>query len=221
MRARRPGSPGDHDTAVARQAASLLLGYPDEQLVARLTLLAESVAGLATPLREPLERHVAWLAATPLEDAQQHYVDTFDLRRRSCLYLTYYSYGDTRKRGMALLRFKHAYASAGMELGDDELPDHLSVVLEFAATVDGRVGTNLLNEHRAGLELIRIALEEAGSPYADVVLAVTRTLSEMNVRDREAAIRLAQSGPPTEEVGLDPYGTTPFAPPEYMGAPTA
>jgi nitrate reductase delta subunit len=33
----------------------------------------------------------------------QHYVQTFDLRRRCALYLTYYRYGDTRKRGMAMI----------------------------------------------------------------------------------------------------------------------
>ena len=34
-----------------------------------------------------------------------------------CLHLTYYAYGDTRKRGMALLRFKHAYRNAGVDAG--------------------------------------------------------------------------------------------------------
>ena len=29
----------------------------------------------------------------------------------------------------------------------------------------------------------------------------------------ELVLRLAREGPPTEDVGLDPYGATPFAPP--------
>ena len=57
-------------------------------------------------------------------------VDTFDLRRR-CLYLTYYSFGDTRKRGMALLQFTAAYRVAGFELAADELPDHVAMLCEF------------------------------------------------------------------------------------------
>ena len=65
-----------------------------------------------------------------------------DLRhpRRCNLFLTYFAHGDTRKRGMALLRFKQTYLAAGFELDDAELPDHLCVVLEFAATVDQRPG---------------------------------------------------------------------------------
>ncbi len=50
-------------------------------------------------------------------------METFDLRRRCALYLTYYRYGDTRKRGMAMLAFKAAYRAAGLEPTDSELPD--------------------------------------------------------------------------------------------------
>ena len=37
-------------------------------------------------------------------------METFDLDRRTSLHLTYYLYGDTRKRGLALLRLKRLYA---------------------------------------------------------------------------------------------------------------
>ena len=49
----------------------------------------------------------------PWPQQQADYVETFDLRRRCCLYLTYFTHGDTRKRGMALLQFKHLYGRAG------------------------------------------------------------------------------------------------------------
>jgi nitrate reductase delta subunit len=123
---------------------------------------------------------------------------------------------------MALLQFKHLYGRAGMQLADGELPDHLAVVLEFTALGDAARGERLLTEHRAGLELIRLALEEQRSPWAWVLQAVSATLPPVAAADREAVLRLAQQGPPTEEVGLDPYGATAFAPPEYMppsGAP--
>jgi nitrate reductase molybdenum cofactor assembly chaperone NarJ/NarW len=63
----------------------------------------------------------------------------------------------------------------------------------------------LLKEHRAGLELLRLSLEDAGSPYAWLIHAVNATLPPVQVRDRDEAIRLAQDGPPTEDVGLEPY----------------
>jgi len=204
--------------ARALRVAAQLLDYPDEELLGRLPLLraAASAAGHAAPHLAAVIDH---LSATPPGQARTAYVDTFDLRRRCCLYLTYYSYGDTRKRGMALLQFKHLYTRAGLALSDAELPDHLAVVLEFAAVGDVTRAERLLHEHRAGVELIRLALEERRSPYAEVLRAVCATLPPIEAGDREAVLRLARQGPPTEEVGLDPYGSQPFAPPEYMPQP--
>ena len=126
--------------------------------------------------------------------------------RRHCLHLSYYAYGDTRKRGMALLRFKHAYHAAGAELGEHELPDHLAVVLEFAATVDPAAGLRLLVEYRPVMELLRQSLRDTGSPYAVVLDAVCATLPQLGAADRRRVAELAAQGPPGEDVGLEPFG---------------
>ncbi|GLZ06217.1 nitrate reductase molybdenum cofactor assembly chaperone [Actinomadura sp. NBRC 104412] len=196
------------DTALttAWQAASLMLGYPDTELLARRPLLRRAVATLPPAAGVPLSRFLDHLDGTPPQELAADYVATFDHRKRGCLYLTYYAYGDTRKRGMALLRFKHAYRSSGLVLNDGELPDHLAVVLEFAATGDLREGRRLLLEHRAGLELLRLDLNDTGSPWAHVLDAVSATLPPLSGRDRDALTRLIAEGPPEEEVGLAPYG---------------
>ena len=69
---------------------------------------------------------------------------------------------------MALLRFKQTYLGAGFELDDAELPDHLCVVLEFAATIDRDLGRDLMLDHRAGLELLRLSLRDMRSPWASL-----------------------------------------------------
>ncbi|MFD0690761.1 nitrate reductase molybdenum cofactor assembly chaperone [Actinomadura fibrosa] len=204
------------DSATAWQAASLLLGYPDEELMGRRALLRRAVQGLAPTVREPLSGFLDHLDAIRLPDLAADYVATFDHRKRCCLYLTYYAYGDTRKRGAALLRFKRAYRAAGLVLDDGELPDHLAVVLEFAATGNRAEGRRLLVEHRAGLELLRLALTEDGSPWAAVLDAVAATLPPLTGRNRDAVARLAAEGPPEEDVGLAPYGA-PYGAPEGAG----
>jgi len=208
VRIKTAGRPGlsDAELTTAWQAASLLLGYPDEELLARRPLLRRAAASLPAPVAEPLGRVLDHLDATPPQALAADYVATFDHRKRCCLYLTYYAYGDTRKRGMALLRFKQAYQAAGLDLDDGELPDHLAVVLEFAATGDPVQGRRLLVEHRAGLELLRISLAEAGSPWAPVLDAVSATLPPLTGRNEEAVARLVAEGPPEEAVGLAPYG---------------
>ena len=203
----------DDQRKVALQAASLVLAYPDELLLDRLPLLRACADELPPASAQALLAVLDHLEQTDLLAAQRLYVDLFDLRRRCSLYLTYYAYGDTRKRGMALLRFQHAYRAAGMEPLGDELPDHLSVVCEFAALGDLHEGLRLLAEQRAGIELLRLALADEQSPYLHAVDLVRSALPEPAPHDLDRALELARTGPPAEEVGLEP-----FAPPDYMGA---
>jgi len=208
---RKQKSITDQQLVLAWQSASLLLGYPDEELVARIGLLRDAASRLPTAVSDPLMAFLSHLEITDLPELAADFVATFDHRRRCCLYLTYFEHGDTRNRGVALLRFKTAYRESGMVLSDDELPDHLGVLLEFGATADLATARVLLLEHRAGLELLRLALKDAHSPWAHVLQAVSATLPPLAGDDREAVMKLAAQGPPAEEVGL-----APFAPPEYM-----
>lgn len=197
----------ERDRALTHRIAAFVLDYPDERLLADLPLLRAAAAELPDTVRGGLDEILDHLERTPLQRLAEDYVATFDLRRRCCLHLTYYSYGDTRKRGTALLSFTHAYRAAGFDPVADELPDHLCVLLEFAATVDPDEGSRLLLQHRAGLELLRLALLDSGSPYAGAVTAVSATLPPLTGRLRDAVARLAAEGPPGEEVGLAPYTT--------------
>ncbi|WP_168582537.1 nitrate reductase molybdenum cofactor assembly chaperone [Gephyromycinifex aptenodytis] len=190
------------------KAAGLLLEYPSEELIESLPLvraaLEESCAREAGPVRE-LSAVIEHLESVPLEQAQSEYVETFDMRRRCCLHLTYYAFGDTRRRGMALLDIKQTYQACGAQLDESELPDHLCVLLDFAACVDGPVGRTLLLDHRPGLELLRISLQDRGSVYAHVIAAVSATLPNLDGSDKDAVRRLIATGPPDEEVGMEAY----------------
>jgi nitrate reductase delta subunit len=203
---------------VAWQSVSLLLDYPEEELLVRGELLRAAAQELPDPVRASLAGFLDHLEGTPLPELQAEYVETFDTRRRCNLFLTYFAYGDTRKRGMALLRFKQTYLSAGFELADSELPDHLCVVLEFAATVDHDRGRQLMLDHRAGLELLRLSLRNLSSPWASLVDAVTATLPPLRGDERDAVRRLAAEGPPEEEVGLAPFAQPEFSPGAAAGA---
>ena len=181
---------------------SVLLQYPSAALVSGVDVLDQAVAGCPRASREPLHRFLGWLRSTPSIEVAQHYVQTFDLRRKSGLYLTYYLHGDTRKRGIALLTLKQRYRAHGLRLRDGELPDLLPVVLEFAAAVGPGDGEAPLRQHRHGLELLRAALEAAGSPYRHLLDAVCLALPPITDEDRAAITALAVDGPPVETVGL-------------------
>ena len=190
--------------------ASVLLQYPTSALFTGLDELDRAAAGTSPKAtREAFAGFLSWLRGTDPSAVAEHYVATFDLRRRCALYLTYYRYGDTRKRGMSLLAFKNSYRSAGYVPADQELPDYLPMVLDFAALTPR--GTALLHAHRADLELLRRALHQAETPYAGLLDAVCTQLHGLGRRELALVHKAWEEGPPREDVGLEP-----FAPPEYL-----
>jgi len=215
--------------------ASALLDYPTQQLLDSLDELAALV-----PASPGLQGLVDHLRSHDLATLQQDYVATFDHTRKCALYLTYFAYGDTRRRGVALVQFKQAYRKGGVEFDEDsaELPDHSRVVLQFGATVDPGGAWRLLNGHRAGLEMLRLALASwrnddgsVGSPWLAAVAAVCETLPPLQGDEADAVRRLVEQGPPAEVVGLEPYVidplmneaqhrfATPRREPEFLGMP--
>ena len=177
---------------------SLLLQYPTAELHA---------AGLESDEVGPF---LDWWSHTPLDELQASYVETFDFQRRHALYLTYHGFGDRRQRGMALLALKQRYAAAGLRLLDGELPDYLPVVLE-ACAIAPELGVEILARHREPIELVRSSLHAEGSPWAPLLDAVVTGLPALTRRQVAKVRRMAEHGPPEEEVGLEP-----FAPPEVV-----
>ncbi|NQW31697.1 MAG: nitrate reductase molybdenum cofactor assembly chaperone [Actinomycetales bacterium] len=196
----------DQQIAGARLAASLLLAYPDEQLLAQLDSVAAVAEELPSDMGDPIRAFLIHVSGVPISSIQEHYVQVFDMKRRACPYLSYWTDGDTRNRGMAILKFKQAYLEAGYELGNEELPDHLAVVLEFAAVGNALTGDALLAEHQEAIHLLRDALAELESVYIHVLDVVIATLPELTSAVRERMAQIALSGPPVENVGLEPYG---------------
>lgn len=191
---------------------STLLIYPvDELLASGADLLDEAVQLPPSPGRDLLLRFLDWYLSADPSAVARHYVETFDMRRRSSLYLTYYLHGDTRRRGMALLTLKQSYRASGLIPPEDELPDYLPLVCEFAAIAGPDRGESPLRQHRAGIELIRAGLHDAESPFADVLDALCEQLPRLSPTQRTRIVGIAAEGPPAEDVGLEPFG-----PPQYL-----
>jgi nitrate reductase delta subunit len=189
---------------VGARAASLLLRYPDAEVLATVPTITAALDGLPDSVAGPLRLVAAHHAATDAGVLATEYVELFDFRRRCCLHLTYYTAGDTRLRGEALVGFADAYREAGLRVCDGELPDYLPAVLDLAATEDA--GWRLLREHRVGLDLLTQALAIVDSVYQYALEAVRAMLPAAQPSDVAAAARLARAGPPQESVGLEPFG---------------
>ncbi len=214
------------DTTRTWAVCAAVLDYPTAELVSALDDLEALV-----PDNTELLGLFAHMRSVGLTELQQEYVATFDLTRKCALYLTYFAYGDTRRRGAALVQFKDAYRRGGVEWDEDlgELPDHLCAVLQFGATVDPDIAWSLLLEHRAGVEMLRLALTgwrnddgSTGSPWAAALVALCDTLPELAGAEVDAVRRLVEQGPPAEEVGLAGYAADPAlaSGPALISSPT-
>lgn len=183
---------------------SLLLQYPSEQIKSVTKDIRTEMSFLSGDDAGDISQFLDWVDTTSLLDAQSHYVSIFDRKRRACLYLSYYLNGDTRRRGMALVRFKELYAEFGLLASDEELPDFLPTVLQFAAAYNHEVGMQVLSEHYSGIEVLHKALVDAKSPYAHVVHPLVRNIPKSESADTDTH-RLITEGVPAELVGLEPF----------------
>jgi nitrate reductase delta subunit len=103
----------DEAFAVVRQAAAVCLGYPERDIVARSGLVRAALAEKAPEQVEAFEPLLAYWDTSDLRTIQIHYVDVFDLNRKHSLYLSYWTDGDTRRRGEVLAAFKRRYRRSG------------------------------------------------------------------------------------------------------------
>ncbi len=179
---------------------SLVLQYPDAELVAAQDELERAAAGST-----PIARFLGWQRDVPLRELRSRYVETFDFDRRASLHLTYHTHGDRRERGIALVAPEAPLRGGGLPLTGDELPDYLPVLLEFAALApdEGEAAADRAARAARARPLRDCTRSRARTPTCWTRLSTT--LPKPTKAQVDAARRLADQGPPTELVGLEPF----------------
>lgn len=196
-----------HEQQVATwQIASALLRYPDEDLLAALPAIRAAALDGGIPQADAIAELVDQWSARELTELQAEYVEAFDLGRQRSLYMSWHQYGDRRQRGLVLLKLKRTYQAHDLSPVEDELPDWLPLMLEFAVAAPAPAGEELLQKWRAPIELVRKVLSDEGRIQAVLFDALSATLPKLGAGLRESVEQLLAQGPPDEEVGLEPFG---------------
>lgn len=158
-----------------------LLSYPDTSLrdhMAEMTAALQRERALGADRLEELSALMQHLRGARAMDVEAHYVETFDRGRGTALHLFEHVHGDSRDRGPAMIDLLKTYEQAGLYLAPGELPDHLTVVLEYASTQPPAQARAFLRELTHILQAIFSALLRRESPYASVLAAVLELAGE-------------------------------------------
>ena len=163
------------------RALAHLLSYPDTSLrdhLAEMTAALQRERALSADRLEELSALMQHLRGARAMDVEAHYVETFDRGRGTALHLFEHVHGDSRDRGPAMIDLLQTYEQAGLYLAPGELPDHLTVVLEYASTQPPAQARAFLRELTHILQAIFSALLRRESPYASVLAAVLELAGE-------------------------------------------
>ncbi|WP_373894843.1 nitrate reductase molybdenum cofactor assembly chaperone [Virgibacillus natechei] len=119
--------------------ASRLLGYPTDAFAKEKqdihTCVEENLE--TNELKMELVASYEPLFRLPSQEIRELYVSTFDLKSKLGLYLTAHEFGDSSKRGAALIKLQKIINEAGFEREGDELGDYMPMLFEFLAVAPG------------------------------------------------------------------------------------
>lgn len=175
------------------KALALLLSYPDESYRALYSAAASVLEeeGLLAD-REGVVRLASELACEDPLDLQARYVQLFDRNRTLSLHLFEHVHGESRDRGQAMVELNRLYASRGVVLSAQELPDYLPVFLEFLSLLEPDEAAALLGEAAHVLTALRDRLKKRRSPYA-AALAALVALADRSADARAVSALMAEA----------------------------
>jgi nitrate reductase delta subunit len=156
------------------RALSRLLQYPDRELMDHLSEVAAALyemPKLSKKVQVGLEEFVNYLEASDLMDSQENYVECFDRGRATSLHLFEHVHGDSRERGQAMVDLLQTYKEGGLQLSANELPDHLSIILEFASTLPLDQAKQFVGEMAHILNAVYSTLVARNNRYAWLIAA--------------------------------------------------
>lgn len=114
---------------------SRVLDYPTQELLDGYQDIEEFVNEQISSvnMRTEILDRVKPLFNMSLLELQELYVETFDYKDKTGLYLTAHELGDSRKRGAALIKLQKLICEAGFEFEGQEIADYIPMLLELLA----------------------------------------------------------------------------------------
>ena len=161
------------------RALSVLLQYPDDDLLNRLDEIA-SIADRSpsAAIKSAIQAYIHYLQTHAPIYVQERYTAVFDMNPATTMNVTYHAYGDNEKRAAALARLQRNYEQAGWERVTAELPDYLPMMLEFLSICPHPEYTALVRRCLQGMQPLVERLEKNEPIYAVLLQPIVRMAAE-------------------------------------------
>lgn len=179
---------------------SRVLDYPNQSLFTEKPMIVSLIEEYISKedIQKEVFNRIDPLFNMSLTELQELYVETFDYKEKTNLYLTAHELGDSRKRGFALVQLQKMIHDSGFESMNKELADYIPMLLEFLAVsseeekvfnLSGRLAyaiqriiTNLpdCNPYRKALELVLMFVFEAPEQEKITKLETLREEADLN-----------------------------------------
>lgn len=150
-----------------------ILEYPGP----RLNILVEESVDLLLRVNrcaaERMEKFSNFIGGTAPARIEEIYTRTFDLQPVCYPYAGYQLFGESYKRGAFMVKLKERYSAYGFSV-ENELPDHLPVILRFLSALPDRQQEAALVTECLVPVLTKMAgaFKGGGTPYGDVISAL-------------------------------------------------
>jgi nitrate reductase molybdenum cofactor assembly chaperone NarJ/NarW len=153
------------------QIFSQWLEYPTDNLKTQLTVQLDFVTQTYPNVEPFLADFINFIQTTPTPNLEEIYTSTFDLNPTCYPYLGYQLFGDGYQRGEFLVKLKEKYQQHNFTYNSPELPDHLTIVLEFLGQLkpEQQLTQELINDGLVpALEKIKAGFKEE-NPYGQLL----------------------------------------------------
>jgi nitrate reductase delta subunit len=147
-----------------------VLDYPGPRLAPAVYELVSLLSKDSPEAAAALSTFQTAFETAGIAQLQELYIQTFDFRADCSLYVGHYLFGETGRRGAFLAELSERYCERELMVGT-EVPDHLTCLLRYLATLDAGEETSELIHGCLLPAISRIAAANAmaRSPYRVVL----------------------------------------------------
>ncbi|MBS4024937.1 MAG: nitrate reductase molybdenum cofactor assembly chaperone [Clostridia bacterium] len=162
------------------QLFSEVLEYPTPNLEEKVNECIAITASVNSKAAARLEKFKGFVAQTPPGRLEEIYSGTFDLQPTSYPYAGYHLFGENYKRGAFMVKLQEQYKEHGFS-AENELPDHIAVILRFLSTTQDDENTSILLKECLIPVLTRLTKafgEQDQNYYGEAIKAILLVLTQ-------------------------------------------